>query len=303
MSNRLSVFSNANPSMVITTPFPYLIVKNCLDLDIYKQLEESYPSDNLICNLDSERRPKAYDRDNFRVDILSKIALKNQDKLPKIWVDFINYHTSSAFYNEVVKFFGASINKIYPSLLKTNSELNELSCGRRFCEETDRFDLSLDCQVGINTPNKKQSSVLTAHVDSPEELYAGLLYFKHRDDYSLGGDLELYKWKNSKKCKFDKHLTNHNLVEVFTKLKYEPNTFVMMINTVNSIHGVTAREPSVKSRRLVNIIGEVYNLKPEGLFIRPQTFKSKILSYFQSSKSKIKLFIKSKFKKYNKFFL
>ena len=59
----------------------------------------------------------------------------------------------------------------------------------------------------------------------------------------------------------------NKLVEVFAKQKYEANTFIMFLNTLDSIHGVTPREPSLKSRRLVNIIGEAYNLKPEGLFV------------------------------------
>ena len=300
MTNRLSVFSNADPSMVVISPFPYLIVRNCLDEDIYNELESSYPSDDLICDLDSDRRPKAYNRENFRVDILSKNALKNKNKLPKVWIDFIDYHSSKDFYSEVVNFFGPSINKIYPTLVDRNCDLNDLSCGRRFCEETDKFDLSLDCQVGINTPSKNKSSVLTAHIDSPEELYAGLLYFKQKDDLASGGDLELYKWNNLRKRKFEKHLAQNKLVEVFAKQKYEANTFIMFLNTLDSIHGVTPREPSLKSRRLVNIIGEVYNLKPEGLFVRPQTFRSKIINSFDNSKVKIKSYIKSKVIKYKK---
>ena len=48
------------------------------------------------------------------------------------------------------------------------------------------------------------------------------------------------------------------------------NTLVMFINTIDSVHGVTPRSPSRVSRRLVNIIGEVYNPIPEGLYHRPQ---------------------------------
>ena len=94
------------------------------------------------------------------VDILSKNALKNKNKLPKVWIDFIDYHSSKDFYSEVllISFLDLQLIKSTLHWVDKNCDLNDLSCGRRFCEETDKFDLSLDCQVGINTPSKNKSS-------------------------------------------------------------------------------------------------------------------------------------------------
>jgi hypothetical protein len=49
-----------------------------------------------------------------------------------------------------------------------------------------------------------------------------------------------------------------------------PNTAVIFLNTENSLHAVSARGPSLVSRRLVNIMGRVPRSIPEGLFEKRQ---------------------------------
>jgi hypothetical protein len=49
-----------------------------------------------------------------------------------------------------------------------------------------------------------------------------------------------------------------------------PNTAVIFMNTPNALHAVSARRPSLVSRRLVNIMGRVPRLIPEGLFEKRQ---------------------------------
>lgn len=58
----------------------------------------------------------------------------------------------------------------------------------------------MDCQVGINTPAKTRSIVRGPHTDNPNEIWAGLLYFKHKSDHSAdsSGALEIWECKN--KC-------------------------------------------------------------------------------------------------------
>ncbi|HEY0748971.1 MAG TPA: hypothetical protein VGD63_19865, partial [Steroidobacteraceae bacterium] len=56
----------------------------------------------------------------------------------------------------------------------------------------------------------------------------------------------------------------------------KPNTAVIFINTPTALHAVSARDPSVVSRRLVNIMGRVPRSIPEGLFKKRQ--KTDLLS-------------------------
>jgi len=251
-------------------PFPYIYLPSCLPDDIYRELNESYPSDDLICSLDQWRRPAP--GENERVDISAISMFKHRDILPQIWVEFVEYHTSNEFFLEVVNLFGDSIRHYYPDLEKRIGNLNQLETGVRFCEQTDCHPLSLECQVGINTPGTQTSTVIGPHCDSPEELYAALLYFKRPEDQAEGGNLDLYDWKNQRRKLFrEKYkIADDSLIKKRLTIPSAANTLVMFINTIDSVHGVTPRSPSSLSRRLVNIIGEVYNPIPEGLYDRPQ---------------------------------
>ncbi len=249
-------------------PFPHLIIKDCLESDVYNELSRTYPSDSLIADLNIERVPSGLSLQNFRNDISAAKAISSRDRIPQLWQDFIDYHTSKEFFVEMLHFFGSSIYRYYPWLPRIVGNLREAGTGIRFDPATDKQPFSLDCQVGINTPSTVKSSVIEAHTDSPKELYAGLLYFKQPSDNANGGDLEIYRWKSSKHRRFDQNLADKSLLHKIDICKYQPNTLFFFLNTIDSVHAVTPREPSQVSRRLVNIIGEVYNSVPFGLYTR-----------------------------------
>lgn len=296
MTHKLSILQNATKKHVQINPFPHVYLPSCLPAEIYRELDEAYPSDDAICALDQWRRPTP--GENERVDISALSALQNRVDLPQIWVDFIQYHTSPDFFSEVVSLFGDSIRRFYPTLESRIGNLDLLETGIRFCEQTDCKPLSLDCQVGINTPGQTTSSVIGPHCDSPVELYAGLLYFKRPEDDAEGGNLDLYSWKSQRQKLFrdEYKIADDCLIKKQMTIPAAANTLVMFINTIDSVHGVTPRSPSIVSRRLVNIIGEVYNPIPEGLYDRPQvapgmaaTSASLPLQLLHKVKSKLKL--------------
>jgi hypothetical protein len=267
MRKELSILKNATPADVRYMPFPHLILRDCLDADVYAELSRSYPSDETIARLNLWRLPNGLDEENKRTDIIAAKACNHKQEIPKIWLDFISYHVSAEFFAEFMALFGPAIEIHYP-WLQNVIRLSNPGVGIRFDPTTDHQPLSLDCQVGINTPSCTRSSVIEAHTDSPVELYAGLLYFKQPEDQAAGGDLELYKWKNSHHAQFFGHFADKSLLHKFGHVTYEANTMVLFLNTIQSVHGVTPRDPSVLSRRLVNIIGEVYNSVPYGLYRR-----------------------------------
>ena len=89
----------------------------------------------------------------------------------------------------------------------------------------------------------------------------------------IGGDLDIYEWMTGKEKLFtDSNVSLKKIKKVLT-IKYEANSFFLLLNNLDAIHGVSERNKSSKSRRLVNIIGEVYNEFPDGLFNIPQTKK------------------------------
>jgi len=151
--------------------------------------------------------------------------------------------------------------------------------GARFNKERDVGDVSLDCQIGINTPAKKKSSVRGVHTDATEELFAILLYFRQPADQSVGGDLELYEWNGRADRYFDGEGVDRSRTKLVSVVPYRANTMVMFLNSDISLHAVSARSPSPLSRRLVNIVGRVYRSVPEGLFEKKQVgFAEKVLN-------------------------
>ena len=202
--------------------------------------------------------------------------------MPPIWIDFIRYHTSQVFYNEVLELLGPEIKTTYPDIeKKLGKNLQECVTGIRFDPNTDLGEISLDCQVGINTSVTQQNSVRRVHTDAPEELFAILLYFKREQDDSTGGDLELYNWKDGIKRLFRRQEVDENDAEFIGRVPYRANTLVCFINSESSLHAVSERSVTPYSRRLVNIIGDVYLSIPGGLFVKHQKRKkTKIERWF-----------------------
>ena len=111
------------------------------------------------------------------------------------------------------------------------------------------------------------------HVDNPVELYAGLLYFRSDHDTSTGGDLELFRFKNRSFAFQGKAEIDEDQVEKIDTIKYEQNTLAFFINSLSSLHGVTARSVTQVPRRYINIIGELPSLQ---LFKLPRSFLDRL---------------------------
>ena len=287
-----SVLKKARRADICYYPYPHLVIENCLPEDYYQQLSEEYPDRNLILELNQWRNQNILQ--NQRNDISAFQALKNQSLLSKVWIDFIQYHTSQAFYIELLNLLQPEIKTIYPLIEhKIGKKLDECSVGIRFDPETDNGDISLDCQVGINTPVTQKSSVRRVHTDATEELYAMLLYFKKEKDDSQGGNLEIYKWKDASERKFKGQEIDEKEADYVKSISYSPNTLVVFINSANSLHAVSERGITNHDRRLVNIIGEVYRSIPNGLFVKHQQ-----KNLFETTNSFVKKIVKKSVKRF-----
>lgn len=159
-------------------------------------------------------------RENQRIDLPTEIAIT---ALHPLWREFCFYHASNDFFEKAKKVFGFPQEKA-----------------------------ALRCQPGVNTPTGSASRVRGPHLDNPRELYAGLFYMPSDED---GGDLEIYRWKEYPRF-YGKLEVEDECVELVRTVKYRPNTFVMFLNTKDSLHGVTPRK-SDNFRFLVNVIADV----------------------------------------------
>ncbi len=274
MTRPVSILSRARPDDLRREPFPHLVIHGALPESYFRELEDSYPSDALIVENDFYRAGTLEGATpNERYQISSAQALE-KGLLAPVWTDFVAYHTSVAFYREFLELFGEAIRETYPRLE------NELGCRLGDCRigvrrrDDERADVVLDCQVGINTAPIVPGRVLGPHLDSPVELFAGLLYVRRPGDDGTGGDLQLQAWRSRKRRLQGKLRIEDALVETVGTVAYEPNTFVLFLNSPRSIHAVTPRSLTPHSRRLVNVIGEVYPRLPAGLFSREDVERS-----------------------------
>ena len=113
-------------------------------------------------------------------------------------------------------------------------------------------------------------------------MYGALLYFRKDEDDSLGGDLELYRYKNDTYKFYGQHV-DEKYVEVIKTVPYSQNTFVFFINTIDSLHGVTVRENTPHTRQFLNMIGEL----KEPLFDIQSRQESSLLKRYRRYKAKL----------------
>ena len=266
-----SILKKAKKKNINTKYFPYIVIKDALDDDLYEKLVKNYPSLEEISISHSEIcQNKKKIKNNSRYNMNAEYSLKN-DKLSKEWKEFISYHTSDDFYREILKLFKKDIKQIYPDIENTlGKKFKELKTNIRF--DDNKKDISLDCQISMNSPVINDSAVRGLHIDEPNKLFAGLLYFKDKNDNSVGGDLEIYKFNDEypkiNNLDFNKYQNklsnlqqkNSNKIKKIDTIKYEKNVLVFFINSKKSLHSVSIRKKTEHNRKFVNFIGSFNNI-------------------------------------------
>ncbi|NCF70219.1 MAG: hypothetical protein GWP59_00815 [Chlamydiales bacterium] len=247
-----SLLNKACKAKLCLDPFPYLVIEEALDSQLYEQIEKAYP-DFLKHN------PQFKKWNNKRVQIYGADFISNPN-FDSVLKDFVAYHLSNQFYKEVCELFSEAISSFHPKLeQRLGTKVSEIKTGIRTQKHSNLF---LDCQVGINTPVQEKCSVRGAHLDDKKKFYVGLFYLKDVADISEGGDLLLYKVKdNYPNLDSDPNwgsnvVQDASAIEVVARVPYEANTFIIFLNTPYSFHGVSEREKTPYPRRLINIIGD-----------------------------------------------
>lgn len=237
--NSLSLLNKVTKEDVVSSPFPYVVIKNALENDLYQEIVSSYPSDEKISGGDMGN------------NIRYQFSARDSDKFSQPLKEFVDYHSSYLFYQDFLEVFGDYIPKTLDWVKSSDTYTRKLQSPRT------ASSIALDCQVGINSAVTEKCSVKSAHVDNRIELFAGLLYLKHPDDESTGGNLGIYKPIDSNMSIEHKKEIDLNLLTKVDEVEYEANTFVLFLCSKYSIHGVTPRSVTPYSRRLINVIGEL----------------------------------------------
>lgn len=261
--NKLSILQNFRPSLLQRQPFAHFSIECALPDALYEELSRTYPSVETI--FANAFRKKGKDMaQNARYDLSAAEVYAKPDLISGAWRDFVHYHTSQDFLDEVLDKLGDTIRDAYPQLVNAMERkapgARPRAGVRRRGDSARECELALDCQVGINSPVAGEgTTVIGPHLDNPKELYAGLLYLRHPGDTATGGDFVVYEWKDGQSRRFvEKRYIDPSLVVERGTVRYGPNRFAWFLNSAEAVHGVTARGPSPLPRRLCNIIAETY---------------------------------------------
>ena len=221
----LSILQNAGE--IETDPYPHIVIEKALPDDLYRALLATRPHWNRIRALSGATQGQ-----NTRHDMSARMLLR----ATRVWREFVAYHTSLAFYVELLDLFGLPANRL-PSVGPRNM---------------GDYTVQMDCQIGINTPVTEKSKVRSPHLDNPIQIFGGMLYMPIDDD---GGDFIIYKLIKRPEIYGKAEIMDHCVEEV-KRVPYKYNTAVFFLNQENAVHGVSEREVTESPRQLVNFISE-----------------------------------------------
>ena len=239
MSINLSLLQKFKNSDFYTDPFPHVIIHDALPEETYAKLIDAAPSDLIPDKT----------LDNVRGNIYSnEIENKPQNRM---FLDFLNYHNSEEYFEEFISIFKDQLNKFYPNLINTTRKLIKKKNFFKLTKNNPKKKnfVRFGSSYSYNTPVKSSNSIVGPHLDHYDKINFGLYYLRLDVDKSEGGDLVIYKWKNGysnfqkKNIIFTEKWNNMFFhAEPLKTLKYKKNTFILALNSIDSLHGVTPRE-------------------------------------------------------------
>ena len=245
-----SLLSKVKKTDIYAEPFPHIIIKDPIDPQLCSELIWKFPPVETV----AKGAPIV---SNQRFSYSAKDCLGNINVNP-MWREFVEIHVSQFFLNEFTFLFKEHIREIYPSLLADMGEEENWKAGIRNVDNFSNADVLLDAQISINTPvSGRPSSVRGGHIDLPNKLFAGLYYLRHPQDKSTGGDLEIYSFRSDDERQFKDQFIDDKHIQLVKTLKYQSNVFILLLNSIKSLHGVTVRSITREPRLFFNLVGEI----------------------------------------------
>jgi len=253
-TTELNVLGRASRADVITDPFPHLVIRNALREDVYERLASEFPNISVIAGDATPEDNKYY--------FLGAAEARVRREVSPLWKEFMAYHTSAAFFAEVIALFGNHIRTMHPHLeLAFGKRLEEFTACARDTDAERTVDAQMECQLVSCTTALRRATPKGPHVDREVALYAGLLYFRVDGDDSTGGDLEIQRFKGVPRFEAGTNEIPNDRVETVDTVRYEKNTLVFFIHSAHSLHAVSARSVTPYPRRHVNFVTEFAHTK------------------------------------------
>jgi hypothetical protein len=239
----------ARPFDVCTDPFPHIVLRDPIDRDLYDRLVSEFPPLSVLSG-------GADPRSNQRFNILARDSLKDE-RITSTWRCFIEAHLSHELLSQFLRLFAGPIRQYYPQFARSVAPLDQLRVGVRRIDSFRYADILLDALLCVNSPVLgSPSSIRGPHLDRGDKLLVGLFYVRRPDDDSIGGDLELYRYR-CKPSGFVGYEIDESYVEHAKTIEYGESVAIFFLNTIDSLHGVSPRHPTQFPRCFLNVVGEV----------------------------------------------
>lgn len=245
-------------------PFPHIVIKDAIDPEVFRHLSSIFPPHQAIMGNEEEFENTRYD--------LHLRNIKGNEKINQDWFDFGTAQTNAKHHKEFLRLFKKPLLAAYPDLIDRfgNRQLEDLNTGAEGLDND--LDIQYTFSLATNSPSRENvMSVRGPHLDMPIKLYGSLLYFRKPEDKTPGGNLRLYSFKNGKP-KLKGKLAHNCDIEILDEVEYSSNVYVLFMNTIHSLHGVSERGISDYSRDFCYMAAKVpfhlYDEKPyqEGFF-------------------------------------
>ncbi|HVF35245.1 MAG TPA: 2OG-Fe(II) oxygenase [Candidatus Saccharimonadia bacterium] len=239
------------PAHHAATPFPHYAVTDALPREAFESLVAAFPPAAQVMQ-------GGACGDNRRYSWSAREALADP-ALDVRWREFVAAHVSQEFLDGVLAALADDIRAAYPDLeARIGKPIAQWRAGLRRRDTFEHAEVLLDAQICLNTPVvSAPSSVRGPHVDKPNKLFAGLYYLRPPADAdTIGGELELYGYRN-RAARFDGAEISPDDVVLARTVPYRGNTFVLFLNSLEALHGVTPRQVTPNTRYFFNLVGEI----------------------------------------------
>lgn len=255
----LSILGRATPDHLRLEPFPHLVIEDALPPDVFAQLFDTFPADELVV----DGRPV---KDTWYDYPASKVV--KDERVTPLWRQFFAHHTSAAFFHELLAVAGPTLRALHPGLeARVGRPLEAFRVGMRPGGRGDPLapgaDLSMECQFYVNYTQAPRA-VRGPHVDRPSELFAALFYFRQTEDNSTGGDLDVCEatapiYPNERSVRISElpAEVDAGLVRTVRTARYKANTLVLFLNSPRALHAVSPRSPTPLTRRHINFCADL----------------------------------------------
>ena len=107
-----SILSKFKTSDYKKEPFPHFVIRNAIDDNDYKILEQEY-----LLIEEYFKNQNDFSKNNVRMQFNNEDLKKMNLDIPG-WKEFMKYHCSDSFLEELINIFQSDIKQIYPNLIE-----------------------------------------------------------------------------------------------------------------------------------------------------------------------------------------